>query len=45
MVVLTSLYPVTTVVLARTVLGERLGGSQLAGLLLAGVGVVMITVG
>jgi drug/metabolite transporter (DMT)-like permease len=44
-VVLTSLYPVTTVILARTVLGERLGGSQLVGLLLAGVGVVMITAG
>ena len=43
--VLTSLYPVTTVVLARTVLGERLGGSQLIGLILATAGVVMITAG
>jgi drug/metabolite transporter (DMT)-like permease len=43
--VLASLYPVTTVVLARTVLKERMGGVQLAGLLLAGTGVVLITLG
>jgi drug/metabolite transporter (DMT)-like permease len=43
--VLTSLYPVTTVVLARTVLGERIGGAQLVGLFLAAVGVVLITAG
>jgi drug/metabolite transporter (DMT)-like permease len=44
-VVLTSLYPVTTVVLARTVLKERMGGAQLGGLLFATVGVVLITAG
>jgi drug/metabolite transporter (DMT)-like permease len=43
--VLTSLYPVTTVVLARTVLKERIGRVQLAGLVLAGTGVVLITLG
>jgi uncharacterized membrane protein len=43
--VLTSLYPVTTVVLARTFLRERISGMQLAGLLLAAVGVVLITAG
>jgi drug/metabolite transporter (DMT)-like permease len=44
-VVLTSLYPVTTVVLARTVLKERIAKVQLAGLVLAAVGVVLITAG
>ena len=43
-VVLTSLYPGITVVLARFVLGERLRATQLIGLLLAAAGVVMVTV-
>ena len=43
--VLTSLYPATTIVLARTVLGERLTGLRLAGLGLAGVCVSLIAVG
>lgn len=42
-VVLTSLYPGITVVLARFVLGERLRPAQLGGLLLAGLGVVLVT--
>lgn len=44
-VVLTSLYPVTTVVLARTVLKERIARAQLGGLLLAAVGVILISAG
>ena len=43
--VLTSLYPAATIVLARTVLGERLTPLRLAGLGLAGVCVSLIAVG
>ncbi len=43
-VVLTSLYPGVTVVLARFVLGERLRVVQLAGLLLAALGITLVTV-
>jgi drug/metabolite transporter (DMT)-like permease len=43
-VVLTSLYPGVTVLLARFALGERLHPVQRAGLLLAGIGVVLVTV-
>jgi uncharacterized membrane protein len=43
-VVLTSLYPGVTVLLARSALGERLHPVQRAGLLLAGIGVVLVTV-
>ncbi|HEX2819925.1 MAG TPA: DMT family transporter [Streptosporangiaceae bacterium] len=43
--VLTSLYPVVTIVLARTVLGERLTGLRLGGLVLAGACVALIAVG
>jgi len=43
-VVLTSLYPGVTVMLARFVLGERLRLLQVTGLLLAAAGVVMVTV-
>ena len=42
--VLTSLYPASTMVLARTFLGERLARPQLAGLGLAVVGVVFIAI-
>lgn len=41
--VLTSLYPASTILLARIVLGERMGRLQVAGLALATVGVVMMT--
>jgi drug/metabolite transporter (DMT)-like permease len=42
-VVITSLYPGMTVLLARWVLGERMRWLQRAGLLLAAVGVVLLT--
>jgi drug/metabolite transporter (DMT)-like permease len=41
-VVITSLYPGVTVLLARLVLGERLRWAQRAGLLLAAVGVALV---
>jgi len=41
--VLTSLYPGITVLLARVVLGERMHAVQRAGLLLAAVGVMLVT--
>lgn len=43
--VLASLYPVTTIVLARVVLGERVRAVQRAGALVALAGVVLITAG
>lgn len=43
--VITALYPAATVLLARAVLGERLGRSQLAGLGLAAVAVSLLAVG
>jgi uncharacterized membrane protein len=43
--VLTSLYPAVTIVLARTVLGERLTVPRLAGLALAAACVALIAVG
>ena len=42
-VVITSLYPGITVLLARLTLGERMRTVQRAGLILAAVGVIMIT--
>lgn len=41
--VLTSMYPASTILLARVVLGERMGRLQLAGLGLAIAGVAMMT--
>ncbi len=43
--VLTSLYPAVTIVLARTLLGERLTGLRLAGLILAAACVALIALG
>lgn len=43
-VVMTSLYPGITILLARVLLGERLQGWQRAGLVLAGLGIVFVTV-
>ena len=43
--VLTSLYPAVTIVLARTLLGERLTAPRLAGLVLAAACVALIAVG
>ena len=42
---LTSLYPASTIILARLVLGERLRTIQIAGLSCAGIGVVLISAG
>jgi drug/metabolite transporter (DMT)-like permease len=42
---LTSLYPVTTVLLARVVLGERLTRPRLAGLIVAAAGVALMAAG
>ena len=43
-VVITSLYPGITVLLARLLLGERMRPLQRAGLLLAAAGVLLVTV-
>lgn len=43
--VTTSMYPATTVLLARFILGERLTGIQLAGLAVAVAGVVAMSIG
>ena len=43
-VVLSSLYPVTTIILARVFLHERLRGGQLIGVAAALVGVVLIAI-
>ena len=42
-VVLTALYPAVTVLLARTVLGERMRPVQQAGLVLAAAGIALVT--
>lgn len=43
--VLTALYPAVTVLLARAVFAERTAPTQLGGLMLAGVGVVLVVMG
>jgi drug/metabolite transporter (DMT)-like permease len=43
--VITALYPAATVLLARAILAERIGGTQLAGLGLAAVAVSLLAVG
>jgi drug/metabolite transporter (DMT)-like permease len=43
-VVLTSLYPGVTVLLARFLLGERMTWARRAGLALAAVGILLVTV-
>jgi len=43
-VVLASLYPGVTVLLARIVLGEKLRWAQRAGLVLAAFGILLVTV-
>ncbi len=42
-VVITSLYPAMTVLLAKVVLGERMRAAQRAGLVLAALGIVLVT--
>ena len=42
---LSSLYPVTTVVLAVALLGERVTRTHLAGIIMAGVAIVLIAGG
>jgi uncharacterized membrane protein len=42
---LSSLYPASTIVLAHLILGERLSCIQIAGLLCAALGIILITVG
>jgi drug/metabolite transporter (DMT)-like permease len=43
--VVASLYPVTTVLLARVLLGERIAATQRLGVVVALAGVVLITGG